>query len=204
MADFVFDKKTRTYFRDSRPVKPETLRAWVAEVLERTRGEMKAVTQSFVEGSINRPAWFLEMRSLVARSHGSLAMLAQGGKNAMDESAWGRAGQKIKTEAAFLRSFERDIANGKAGTDAQVVARAQLYANALHSSYEAAVLAREKDAGVKRVLRVLGEPLTGHCNDCPTLAGEYGIDEVPGIGDSECGPMCNCFIVSVEVEGVAA
>lgn len=204
MADFIFNKKSRTYFRDSRPVKAETLRAWVGEVMERARGEMRDVTQAFTEGSINRAAWTIEMRSLISRSHGSLAMLAQGGRNAMDEKAWGRAGQRIKSEADFLRGFERDIANGKAGTDAQILSRAQLYANALHATYEGAVVAREKAAGVTRVLRILGDPKTDHCSDCPTLAGEYDIDEVPEIGQSECGPACNCYIVSVEAEGVAA
>lgn len=203
MPDFTFNKRTRTYSRDGRPVKSETLRLWVSEILEGARGQMKEVTEEFTAGTINRAAWTLQMRQLISRSHGAMWMLAQGGKDAMDSKAWGAAGQKIRSEADFLRGFERAIANGEAGTDAQVVARAQLYANGLHASYQAAVVARERAAGAKRVLRVLGTPQTEHCNDCESLAGEYDIESVPQIGDTECGPACLCEIIPVEL-GVAA
>jgi hypothetical protein len=204
MLDFTFNPKTRRYSSGGKAVPPERVREWVSEIRGKAQERMKAVTEQFITGRMNRAAWTIEMRSLISRSHGAVAMLAQGGKNAMNEKAWGRAGQRIKSESDFLRGFERDVANGKAGTEAQIVARAQLYANALHGTYERAVVAREKDAGVRRVRRVLGVPMTEHCADCPGLAGEYDIDSVPQIGDSECGGACNCYTESVEAEGVAA
>jgi hypothetical protein len=204
MPDYSYSPRTRRYSSGGKTVPPERVREWVSEIRGKAQERMKAVTEQFVAGKVNRAAWTIEMRSLISRSHGAVAMMAQGGKKAMDEKAWGRVGQRIKSEAEYLRGFERDIANGKAGTEAQIVARAQLYANALHGTYEGAVIAREKAAGVTRVLRVLGEPKTEHCSDCPGLAGEYDIDKVPQIGDSECQSACNCYIESVEAEGVAA
>lgn len=203
MPSFTFNKKTRTYSRDGRPVKPATVRQWAAEVRESAREQMEQTTARFIAGEVNRPAWTIEMRTLISRSHSAVWMLAQGGRNAMDARAWGKVGQRIKGQAEFLRGFERAVANDKAGSEAQMLARAQLYANALHSTYEAAVLDRERAAGVTRVLRVLGQPQTGHCEDCPSLAGEYDIDEVPAIGDSSCGPACYCIIESVELEEAA-
>jgi hypothetical protein len=198
MPDFTFDKRKRTYFKDGRPVKPETLKAWVAEVMERTREGMANATQGFIDGGTNRAAWTLEMRALISRSHGALWMLAQGGKEMMDERAWGAAGSRVKTQLDYLRGFERDLANGKAGTDAQILARASLYASPLHQTYQAAVVAREKAAGVQRVARVL-DPGSQSCEDCPALVGEYDIDSVPEIGDStSCGAMCRCEIVTLE------
>lgn len=197
MPSFEFNKLTRTYFKDGRPVKPEILRGWVSDVLERARGEMASVTEDFVNGSINRAAWTIEMRALISRSHGAMAMLAQGGRDAMDASSWGAAGQKIRSELDYLRGFERAVANDEL-SEAAILSRAEKYADALYPTYAAGVLAREKEAGVTRVLRVLGDPLTGHCEDCPGLAGEYDIDEVPAIGDSSCGSACNCEIISVE------
>lgn len=198
---FTFDKQKRLYFKDGRPVKAEVLRSWVSEVMERTRGEMESVTKQFLEGSINRAAWTLEMKGLVGRSHSALWMLAQGGRNAMDESAWGSVGQRIKVQLGnHLRGFERDFANDRIASDEQAIARARLYANPLHQTYQAAVLAREKASGASKVLRVLGSPATGHCGDCPDLAGEYDIDDVPEIGASECGPACNCEIIPLEAE----
>lgn len=197
MPDYTFDKKSRTYFKNGRPVKAATLKAWTADVLERAREEMGKATDSFIAGSINRPAWFLEMRGLIARSHGAMWMLAQGGRNAMDEKAWGKAGNRIKSELAYLRNFEREIANDEAGSELEIAARGRLYANALHASYAAAVVARERAAGVKRVVRVL-DAGAENCRDCPDLAGEFDIDSVPEIGASECGNSCRCEIVSVE------
>ena len=198
MPSFTFDKKRRTYFKDGRPVPPETLRAWAAEVTEAARSEMKRATERLIAGEINRPAWAVEMRQLISRSHSALWMLAQGGKEAMDAAKWGAVGQRVKAQADFLRGFERDLANERAGSGAQVLARAQLYANPLHATYQAAVVGREREAGVRRVARVLGESPSGHCDDCPVLAGEYDIDEVPEIGASACGASCNCEVVSLE------
>jgi hypothetical protein len=202
---YTFDKQKRLYFRDGRPVKPDTLRSWVAEVMERARSEMAETTDLFNSGTINRAEWTIRMRTLLVRSHGAVAMLAQGGKEAMDAKAWGRAGQRIRSEVDFLRGFERDIANARAGTDAQILARSQLYANAIHGTYQAGVVARDRAAGVARFRRVLGAPLTEHCSDCPGLAGEYDAGSLimPGEG-SECGPACNCFVEAIESEAVAA
>jgi hypothetical protein len=203
MPDYTYNPRTRRYSSGGKTIPPERVREWASEVRSKAQERMKAVTEQFVAGKMNRAAWTIEMRSLISRSHGAVAMLAQGGKNAMDEKAWGRAGQRIKAESEYLRGFERDVANGKAGTEAQIIARAQLYANALHGTYERAVVAREKESGVRRVIRVLGVPTTEHCADCPGLAGEYDIDEAPEIGASECGGACNCYFETVEAEGVA-
>lgn len=203
MPSFTFNKKTRTYFQDGRPVKPETLRAWVAEVMERTRDEMHAVTEDFIGGGVNRAAWAIEMRGLIARSHGAVAMLAQGGRDAMDEKAWGKAGNRIKEEVGLLRNFERDLANDRAGSDAQILDRAGKYANPLWRGYFNALLANERGGdSTVRVARVL-EDGAAHCSDCPSLAGVYSIDEAPDIGESACGDSCRCYFVIVnDVEAV--
>jgi hypothetical protein len=202
MPDFTFDKVSRTYLKDGRPVKAETVRRWVADVLERTRGQAEAVTQKYLDKTITRAEWYLDMKGLISKSHSAIWMLAQGGRDATDAKSWGAVGVRIKSEVGYLRGFERALANDRAGTDNQILNRSGLYADALHSTFMAGIVNREKSAGVETVLRVL-DPSASHCEDCPDLAGEYPIDEVPEIGDSQCGSACRCSIESVELEEAA-
>lgn len=157
---------------------------------------MKRIAKLFTEGRINRPAFTIQMREEIVRAHSAMTMLANGGKRAMTERSWGRAGQKIRSEMDFLRGFERDLANDRAGSIAQIQARAEQYSNGLWSTYQNAVQAREKDAGVRKIERVLGSAAE-HCADCPSLAGVYDIDKVPPLGQQACNGACRCYLQEV-------
>lgn len=85
---------------------------------------------------------------------------------------------------------------------AQFVARAEMYGNAAHQAAQKIQRAaiRRGDAGktgrphARWERRVLGNPKTEHCTDCPPLAaaGWQPLGTLPDIGDSECGGFCLC------------
>lgn len=80
-------------------------------------------------------------------------------------------------------------------TPAQVVARAEKYAD---SAWQAAQRINRgqaiSQAAFKFERRILGNPKTEHCEDCPPLAalGWQPLGSLPPIGDTECGALCLC------------
>ena len=90
-------------------------------------------------------------------------------------------------------------------TPGQFVARAESYAD---SAWQAAQRINHQQARSNPYLeferRILGNPKTEHCEDCPPLAelGWRPIGTLPVIGDTECGSRCLChFRYSEEKDG---
>lgn len=80
-------------------------------------------------------------------------------------------------------------------TPGQFVARAEKYANAAHQAPQRVVRESVITTGVMKLeRRVLGNPRTEHCHDCPPIAamGWQPLGSLPHIGDSECNGRCLC------------
>jgi hypothetical protein len=80
-------------------------------------------------------------------------------------------------------------------TQGQVIARAESYGNAAWQGGQKVLRRRQKaSGGMKWERRILGHPMTEHCDDCPPLAklGWQPIGTLPDIGDTECGGRCYC------------
>ena len=80
-------------------------------------------------------------------------------------------------------------------TPGQFVARVEKYADSgWHAAQNLNRAAAIKQGIFKVERRVLGRPKGEHCEDCPPLAaqGWQPIGSLPGIGESECGPLCLC------------
>lgn len=195
---YVWNTERRKYVSGGREIPPPTVRGWITDTVENAKEGLSRIATDFRTGRINRPEWFIRMREELVRGHSAVAMVAQGGRAQMNTRAWGRIGQAIRSEVdAYLRGFEREIANGREFSDAEFVARARKYANGFYASYQNGVRGRDRDAGVSRVRRVL-DTSAENCTDCPGLAGEYDIDDAPAIGDSTaCGGSCRCFYEEV-------
>lgn len=105
----------------------------------------------------------------------------------------------------FLDQFENDaVRPGSTMTPAQFVARVEQYGNALHQSAERVnYVAATTQGKATMARRVLGEPKTQHCEDCPPLAaqGWQPIGSLPQIGDTECGSLCLCHFEFQDGDG---
>jgi hypothetical protein len=194
----IYNPKTRHFERDGKPIRPADVRQWVAETVNSAKARMESIAKGYVEHR-NSAELAVSLREEIRNMHTAMAMVAQGGKDQMTNSAWAKVGNVVKTENAYLRGFERDVANGRQ-SDAQILARAMMYADSAYKTYENGVLQREKDAGAGYARRVLDDAAE-HCEDCPSLATEEFLDitEVAEIGDSTCGGRCRCTIVYADV-----
>ena len=130
------------------------------------------------------------MRDEIRAAHRAAAMLANGGK--LTPQAAGRLGAALKKQYQFLDAFTRDIEQGKITLGPRTVARARLYAQAAMTTYQKAVLERERAAGVALYRLVLSP--AEHCAECLADAarGFVPVGSLPEIGDRECLINCKC------------
>lgn len=196
MPDYSWNPKVRRYERAGKIVEPKTVRGWIEVFTSNTKDRLGKIAEDYRSQAINRSEWFLESKQAIKEMHMAAAMVAQGGREAMTPQAWGRTGGKLKSELSYLKDFNSELFNGKEFSDAEFIARAMKYSSAGYKTYQNGVMERDREAGVKRILRVLDEGAK-NCGDCPGLAGEYDIKDVPAIGESACGGACNCYFEEV-------
>lgn len=109
-----------------------------------------------------------------------------------------------KQEQFFDKFLGEVLAPNPTMTPAQFVARVEKYADSTWQSSQRINRAAAIGQGIaKRERRVLGDPKTQHCEDCPPLAemGWQPIGTLPDIGDTECGPLCLCHFEYEDAAG---
>lgn len=123
------------------------------------------------------------------------ATLATSGPAPLTGNELAGADQEAQKQEEFFDRFHQDVLTDDPPTPAEFVARAEKYADSAwqgeqRTNREEAI--RQGRFRLER--RVLGDPKTEHCTDCPPLAavGWQPIGTLPFIGDSACGPLCLC------------
>ena len=109
-----------------------------------------------------------------------------------------------KQEQFFERLEQEVISPNPTMTPAQFVARVERYADSSWQSSQRINRSAAIGQGIaKRERRVLGNPKTSHCEDCPPLAemGWQPVGTLPDIGDTECGPLCLCHFEYEDAAG---
>lgn len=152
-----------------------------------------------VSGRISAADFEAVMRAELRDLYNGTSALARGGWSQMDAAAWGRNGQILRGEYDYLAGFVQDIADGKL-TEAQAIARAQLYAGKAYSRYWAE----------DQLLKIAGGHTeerwmdTGDAVECQTCLNRAklgwvpigSIGAVPGDGSSECLGHDRCELLT--------
>lgn len=194
--DFIWDSTRKVYIDTAteRLVAEATLKLYVRVIGEASRERLRSITEKEVAGEISRATWELAMRSEVKQLHTTMAVLARGGKDQMRQSDWGRLGNVIAKQNAYLNKFGSEVAHGMVSEEQQL-ARSEMYASSAYSTFENSRAAAQQESGIERARRVL-EDGAQHCEDCEDFATDdfIPIDEVVPIGESECQANCRCVI----------
>jgi hypothetical protein len=161
-----------------------------------TRAELRKIGERLIAGEINRAQWALDVGQALKNEHRALAMLAQGGRNQMGNSEWGRLGQRLQSELRFFNTFSSQVDGLELSElGGRFLSRLESYADAGRFTYERAVRAREVLFGGQQERNVLGGS-SQSCDDC-IEASEQGWVEAGTLsepGDRACGPGCACSI----------
>jgi len=127
--------------------------------------------------------WVKEMRTVLHDSYVDSYVAAHGGRGTMQSSDWGRLGQMLREQYAYLQNFAQEIAAGKYNpeTAAQAIGyRSEMYVNSSNEAFN-----RGKGAG---------------------YSGMPALPAYPGDGSTACrtGCRCNWEIVETDTEWQAS
>lgn len=193
---FGFDPATGRYrdVQTGRLVADETIRGTLDKVIDVQAATMRDLSQSLIDGTLSLADWQLQMMQTVKSGHLIGLALANGGWNSLDQSDYGWAGQRIRTEYGYLRDFAGQIASGQQPLNGVVLARAELYAHASRQTHRAAQRRAAQRRGMKQERNQLGA--TDHCSGClgETSRGWVPIGTLVPCGSRTCLVRCHCSL----------
>jgi hypothetical protein len=157
--------------------------------------QLRRFTQMLGYGNITIDQWQGSVREAIKAAHIQATVLGHGGKDGMGSAEYGRIGQRLRAEYAFLQNFAGDILAGRVSTP-MALARVQLYAESVRGSYWEGTSIRQERQGYSLMRRIL-DPQAQHCDDCLRYAraGLVSMGSLPMPGQRcACRSRCRCTV----------
>lgn len=156
---------------------------------------LRRYTNMLSSGDITLDQWQLSVREALKLTHVQAAIIGNGGKDSMGPAEWGRIGQRLRAEYAYLQGFARDLLDGRV-SPAMALARIGLYAEAVRGTYWEGTTIRQEKQGYSLMRRIL-DSQAKHCQDCLDYAarGMVPIGSLPLPGQRcACRSNCKCSV----------
>ena len=157
--------------------------------------QLKDFTQRLIDGSITVDQWQGSVREALKPAHIQATMVGAGGKTALSQADYGRIGQKLRGEYAYLQKFASSLlADRLSGPLA--LARIALYAESVRSSWWEGLSIRRGREGYSLMQRIL-DSQAQHCQNCLDYAarGIVSIRSLPMPGQRcACRARCRCSV----------
>lgn len=182
-------------YRDTRTgrfVSGGVVRSELDAYLSASDDVMSALAQQLRDRGISLADWELAMRREIKRTHLNAIALERGGWANMRPQDYGRAGQIIREQYAYLRNFVAEIASGKQRLDGTLAARMRLYVRAGRESFY-----RSKHANFRVEITHVGSVRHARdsCSECIMLDGKWfriGDRAYKLPGQRICRKNCRC------------
>lgn len=179
--------------RNGRLVPRQTVRDAIDQFIAKGDERIQKISRDLVEGRSSLATWQTQMMLEIRHLHLANAAAAVGGWDQLTSADFGRVGQLLKVQYAYLQRFALQIQTGQQQINGGLITRAGMYADAARGTYEDELRALSRDRlGMTQERRVLGR--ADHCDDCLTAAAKdwQPIGTLPRIGDSACKVSCRC------------
>ena len=157
--------------------------------------ELRRFTRMLSDGSITLDQWQGSVREALKLVHVQAAIIGNGGRETMSAADWGRIGQRLRVEYAYLQGFANDLLGNRVSI-AQSLARIQLYAQSVRGSFWEGTSIRQEKQGYSLMRRIL-DSQAKHCQDCLDYAarGMVPMGSVPLPGQRcACRANCRCSV----------
>jgi len=157
--------------------------------------ELRRFTRMLSVGDITLDQWQGSVREALKLVHVQAAIIGNGGRETMSSSDWGKIGQRLRVEYAFLQGFARDLLDGRVSYP-MAAARIGLYAQSVRGSYWEGSSIRQEKQGYSLMRRILDSQVQ-HCQDCLDYAarGTVPIGSLPLPGQRcACRSNCKCRV----------
>lgn len=195
-AAWAYDQRTGRYRNEKgRFMSQKAVEALVDGRIGKLDTTLRRVTKMMADGSITLEQWQGSVREAIKAAHIQTAIIGHGGKDSMGAVEYGRIGQRLRAEYAYLQGFANDVLAGRA-SPAMAVARISLYAESVRGSYWQGLELRKQAEGYGLMRRIL-DPQAQHCADCPAFAarGLVPIGTLPMPGQRcQCRARCKCRV----------
>lgn len=159
--------------------------------LETYKPELRAIAQDLIDGKNGLAAWELKTAEKLKQGHIQSWALGRGGVDRLTSRDYGLIGARVKEQYIYLRRFAQSIRSGEL-TEAQILARVELYAEALYPTQQAAQTEGHKQNGFDWERNILspGENCVG-CQ-AESSKGWQPIGSGVPIGSRNCLVRCRC------------
>lgn len=157
--------------------------------------ELRRFTTMLADGNITLDQWQESVREALKLVHVQAAIIGNGGRETMGAADWGRIGQRLRVEYAYLQNFANDLLGNRVSI-AQSLARIGLYAQSVRGSFWEGTSIRQEKQGYSLMRRIL-DSQAKHCQDCLDYAarGMVSIGSVPLPGQRcACRANCRCSV----------
>ena len=195
-AAWSYDRKTGRY-RDERGrfLSKEAVGKLVDGRIDKLETQLKQFTRMLIDNSITLEQWQGSVREAIKSAHIQAGIIGHGGRASMGSAEYGRIGQRLRAEYAYLQGFVRDLLNGRMSAP-MALARVGLYAQSVRGSYWEGTEAREQQRGFSLMRRIL-DAQAEHCQECIDYAarGMVPIGSLPMPGQRcSCRSRCKCSV----------
>lgn len=195
-AEWSYDRSLGRY-RDSRGrfLSEAGVQKLVDGRIDRLDANLRRFTKMLAEGAITLDQWQGSVREAIKAAHLQAAMIGHGGRTGMGSAEYGRVGQRLRQEYAFLQGFALDLLEQRVSAP-MALARISLYAQSVRGSFWEGASMRKEQQGFSLMQRIL-DPLAQHCQDCLDYAarGIVAIGAVPLPGQRcACRARCRCSV----------
>lgn len=176
-------------------IAPSTVRAAVRAVIDGAGRDMRAHTQTLINGGAVDD-WRSAMAGSIRAVHTVAAVTARGGFAQMTPRDWGRVGAATRAQYAYLDNYAADLASGRIdiARGGALLTRSSMYADAATATFENAARDLADQAGDTQERNVLAGD--NHCVECADLTdqGWVPIGTLPAPGLRLCRTNCNCYL----------
>jgi hypothetical protein len=156
---------------------------------------LRRYTRMLIDGNITLDQWQGSIREALKTAHVQATVLGYGGKDRLGATEYGRIGQRLRSEYAYLQQFVRDLLDKRVSAP-MALARIGLYGESVRASYWQGTELRQQRQGYSLMRRIL-DSQAQHCVDCLHYAaqGMVPIGTLPLPGNRcECGARCRCTV----------
>jgi len=163
--------------------------------IDKLESSLKRITRMLSNGNITLDQWDASVREAIKGAHIQAAIVGYGGKDQMGSGEYGRIGQRLRSEYAYLQGFARDLLDQRVSAP-MAAARIGLYAQSVRGSYWQGTELRKQQQGYGLMRRIL-DPQAQHCQDCIDHAarGLAPIGSLPMPGQRcACRARCKCRV----------
>lgn len=195
-AQWSYDRKTGR-FRDEkgRFLSEKSVQSLVDGRIDKLDRQLRQFTRMLADGAITLDQWQGSVREAIKAAHLQAAIIGHGGRSGMGAAEYGRIGQRLRQEYAYLQGFALDLLEQRS-SPAMALARISLYAESVRGSFWEGASIRKEQQGFGLMQRVL-DPTAQHCSDCVAYAsrGIVPIGSVPLPGQRcACRARCRCSV----------